>query len=89
MVCRLQELATTTHHDCYVKLIISSLDYSVPGPAREILDAVLTCDIESSRLYATQFLLVLLRVGYPSFTGWATRLLSRQLEDKSRYLLSV
>ncbi|KAL1513243.1 hypothetical protein ABEB36_002676 [Hypothenemus hampei] len=84
MFSLLQELATTTHHDCYVKLIISSLDYSMPGPARDILDAVLTCDIESSRLYATQFLLVLLRVGCASFSGWAIRLLYRQLDDTSR-----
>ncbi|XP_066151016.1 rapamycin-insensitive companion of mTOR [Euwallacea fornicatus] len=83
MFSLLQELATSTRHDCYVKLIISTLDYSVPGPAREILDAVLTCEAEGSRLYATQFLLVLLRVGYPTFGGWAVRLLCRQLEDKS------
>ncbi|CAG9772448.1 unnamed protein product [Ceutorhynchus assimilis] len=82
MFSLLQELATTTRLNCYVKLIISSLDYSCPGPARDILDAVLTCNVKPSRLYATQFLLVLLRTGYPSFAGWAVRLLCKQLEDE-------
>lgn len=84
MFTMLQQLATTTRHDSYLKLIISSLDYGAPGPCREILEAVLTCDVESSRLYATQFLLVLLRAGSLNFSGWAIRLLVRQLEDISR-----
>ncbi|XP_019772703.2 rapamycin-insensitive companion of mTOR [Dendroctonus ponderosae] len=84
MFSLLQELATTTRHATYVKLIISSLDYSCPGPARNILDAVLSCDVESSRLYATQFLLVLLRARYPCFAVYAVRLLCRQLDDRCR-----
>lgn len=81
---RLEQLATTTNHDCYVKLIISSLDYSVAGPARQLLNAVLVCSIESSRLYATQFLLVLLRAGILNFSRWGMELLVKQLNDKSR-----
>ncbi|CAG9817290.1 unnamed protein product [Phaedon cochleariae] len=50
MFKKLKELATTTNHDCYVKLIISSLEYIFPGQCREILEAVLTCSSESSRL---------------------------------------
>ncbi|XP_050303046.1 rapamycin-insensitive companion of mTOR [Anthonomus grandis grandis] len=84
MFSLLQELATTTSHDSYTKLIISSLDYSTHGPARELLAAVLTCGVESSRMYATQFMLVLLRSGCPGFSSWAVGLLCLQLEDQSR-----
>ncbi|XP_056646449.1 rapamycin-insensitive companion of mTOR [Diorhabda sublineata] len=79
----LKELATTTNHDCYVKLIISSLEYIFPGPSRDILEAVIICNQEASRLYATQFLLVLLRAGNPLFSSWAIQLLVNQLYDKS------
>ncbi|XP_050502878.1 rapamycin-insensitive companion of mTOR [Diabrotica virgifera virgifera] len=84
MFKELKELATTTNHDCYVKLIISSLEYIFPGPSRDILEAVITCNQESSRLYATQFLHVLLRAGNPLFSSWAIQLLVNQLYDKSR-----
>lgn len=57
----LLRLATTTHHSCYVKLIISSLDYTLNSYPRQILLKTLQCNMESSRLYATQFLNVLLR----------------------------
>ncbi|KAJ8979985.1 hypothetical protein NQ317_016648 [Molorchus minor] len=84
MFTKLKELATTTNHDCYVKLIISSLEYIFPGPCREILEAVLICNLESSRLYATQFLHILLRANNPLFSSWAIQLLVNQLYDKSR-----
>ncbi|XP_068630282.1 rapamycin-insensitive companion of mTOR [Battus philenor] len=57
----LLELSTKTHHSCYVKLVISSLDYSMDSSPRDILAKTLTCNIQASRLYATQFLNVLLR----------------------------
>ncbi|CAG9860535.1 unnamed protein product [Phyllotreta striolata] len=84
MFKNLKELATTTNHDYYVKLIVSSLEYIFPGPSRDILEAVLSCNQESSRLYATQFLHVLLRAGNPLFSSWAIQLLVNQLGDKSR-----
>lgn len=40
--------------------------------------------MESSRLYATQFLLVLLRAGISSFYDWGVKYLVNQLKDKSR-----
>ncbi|CAG5039959.1 unnamed protein product [Parnassius apollo] len=57
----LLELSTKTHHSCYVKLVISSLDYTLNSSPRDILSKTLTCNIQASRLYATQFLNVLLR----------------------------
>ncbi|XP_037299313.1 rapamycin-insensitive companion of mTOR isoform X2 [Manduca sexta] len=62
----LLELSTKTHHSCYVKLIISSLDYSMDSYPRDILAKTLTCNIQASRLYATQFLNVLLRASRKS-----------------------
>lgn len=81
---KLMSLATTTNHSCYVKLIISSFDYVTNGPHRLILAKVLTCKQESSRLYATQFLLVLLRAGLHSFEQWGVELLVNQLFDQSK-----
>ncbi|KAK5644405.1 hypothetical protein RI129_005705 [Pyrocoelia pectoralis] len=81
---RLRNLATTTKHDCYVKLIVSSLSYEEPGHARDLFASVLKCSVESSRLYATQFLQVLLRAGLLHFHSWGIKLLTAQLEDKSR-----
>lgn len=81
---KLMSIATTTNHSCYVKLIVSSFDYATDGPHRLILAKVLTCKQESARLYATQFLLVLLRAGVPNFEQWAMELLVNQLFDQSK-----
>ncbi|XP_063379404.1 rapamycin-insensitive companion of mTOR [Cydia fagiglandana] len=62
----LLELSTKTHHSCYVKLVISSLDYTLDSYPRDILAKTLTCSIQASRLYATQFLTVLLRASQKS-----------------------
>ncbi|XP_026328283.1 rapamycin-insensitive companion of mTOR [Hyposmocoma kahamanoa] len=62
----LLELSTKTHHSCYVKLVISSLDYTLDSYPRDILAKTLTCNIQASRLYATQFLNVLLRASRKS-----------------------
>ncbi|XP_034824961.1 rapamycin-insensitive companion of mTOR [Maniola hyperantus] len=62
----LLELSTKTHHSCYVKLVISSLDYTMDSSPRDVLAKTLTCNILASRLYATQFLNVLLRASRKS-----------------------
>ncbi|KAI4461162.1 cytosolic regulator pianissimo [Holotrichia oblita] len=61
-----------------------SIDDNKEPKSHKILSAVLTCPNESSRLYATQFLLVLLRAGLPHFCNWGIKLLATQLQDKSR-----
>lgn len=77
-------LSTTTNHNCYVKLIVSSFNYATDGPHHEILAKTLTCHQESSRLYATQFLLVLLRANILRFENWGIELLVKQLFDQSK-----
>lgn len=49
-----------------MKLVISSLDYTLDSFPRDILAKTLTCNIQASRLYATQFLNVLLRASRKS-----------------------
>lgn len=49
-----------------MKLVISSLDYTLDSYPRDILAKTLTCNIQASRLYTTQFLNVLLRASRKS-----------------------
>ncbi|KAG8226637.1 hypothetical protein J437_LFUL005288 [Ladona fulva] len=80
----LLDLVASTSHDCYVKLVISSFDYSIDGMARVILKRALTAPSESCRLYATQFTLVLIRSRLPGLHRWLTELLVDQLGDPKR-----
>lgn len=70
---------------CYIKLIVSGLDYSCDETARLVLEKALTTSERSAgRLYATQFMLVLLRAKIPNFEVWGLPLLIRQTKDKDR-----
>lgn len=81
----LLDLISLSSHDVYMKIIVSSLDYSneVNNFSRTLLTKVLTCVSESARLYATNYLRVLLRAGVCDFSKWAIELLVLQLYDKS------
>jgi len=50
---------------------------------RNILSKVLKSPVEGSRLYATKFLLVLIRAQSPDFETWGMELLVMQLYDAS------
>lgn len=80
----LHRLVTNTNHDCYIKLVISSLDYAAVGIPRQILETVLKSGSESSRLYSTQFMVVLLRARVPNFHEWGLPLIINQLKDSSK-----
>lgn len=81
---KLQDLALVTNHDCYVKLIISSLDYSRDGPNRKVLSKIISeATLPSTRLYATQFLRLILRARMTDAVRWAMLLLSDRLSDAS------
>lgn len=80
----LHRLVVNTIHDCYIKLVISSLDYATPGLTRRILETVLKSGSESSRLYATQFMVVLLRARVPNFHDWGLALVINQVKDTSK-----
>ncbi|XP_055313742.1 rapamycin-insensitive companion of mTOR isoform X2 [Sitodiplosis mosellana] len=79
------QIVTTTNHPCYIKLIVSGLDYTVDALPRQVLEKALTASERSAgRLYATQFLLVLLRAKIPNFEVWGLPLLVKQTRDKER-----
>lgn len=81
---KLQELALATNHDCYVKLIVSSLDYSRDGPNRKVLSKIISeATLWSTRLYATQFLCLILRARMTDAVRWAMTLLAERLSDNS------
>lgn len=64
---------------------MSGLDYTVDALPRQVLEKALTASERSAgRLYATQFLLVLLRAKIPNFEVWGLPLLIKQTRDKER-----
>ncbi|XP_076231374.1 rapamycin-insensitive companion of Tor [Calliopsis andreniformis] len=82
---KLQNLALATNHDCYVKLIVSSLDYSRDGPNRKVLTKIITeATLDSTRLYATQFLRLILRTRIADAYRWAITLLTDRLSDTNK-----
>ncbi|XP_011330376.1 rapamycin-insensitive companion of mTOR isoform X2 [Ooceraea biroi] len=81
---KLQDLALATNHDCYVKLIVSSLDYTREGPNRKMLNKIISeASLWSTRLYATQFLRLILRARMTDAVHWAMALLADRLSDSS------
>ncbi|XP_053970556.1 rapamycin-insensitive companion of mTOR isoform X1 [Hylaeus volcanicus] len=82
---KLQDLALATNHDCYVKLIVSSLDYSRDGSNRKVMTKIITeASSDNTRLYATQFLRLILRARMADAYRWAITLLSDRLSDSNK-----
>lgn len=82
---KLEDLAIATNHDCYVKLIISTLDYSREGPNRKILSKIISsATMEQTRLYATQFLRLIMRAKMAEACQWALALIIGRLTDDSK-----
>ncbi|XP_017088263.2 rapamycin-insensitive companion of mTOR [Drosophila bipectinata] len=78
-------LVRVTDHVCYVKLIVSGLNYSYENLPRQVLDKALTsAKTRSGRLYATQFLAVLLRARLPNFEVWGIPMIIVQTRDSDR-----
>lgn len=74
-----------TDHICYVKLIVSGLDYSLDSVTRKVLEKALTSSkTRNGRLYATQFLVVLLRARIPNFEVWGIPMIIQQTKDPDR-----
>ena len=81
----LQELAIKTNQDCYIKLITSSLDYSREGLNRKVLTKIISeASLENSRLYATQFMRLILRAKMADAYQWALSILLGRLSDPSK-----
>lgn len=87
-ICSLIQIVTKTNHICYIKLIVSGLDYTLDDSPRKVLEKALAASERSGgRLYATQFMLVLLRAKVPNFEVWGLPLLIRQTKDKERKIV--
>lgn len=85
MLEKFQELVLNTKHDCYVKLIVSCLDYSKDGPNRKVLTHILeNSTLEITRLYTVQFLRILLRTKINDVHQWVVGLLLEKLNDDAR-----
>ncbi|KAM7347580.1 rapamycin-insensitive companion of Tor isoform 2-T10 [Cochliomyia hominivorax] len=78
-------LVRNTVHVCYVKLIVSGLNYTLDFVTRKVLENALTsAKTRNGRLYATQFLVVLLRSRIPNFEEWGIPLIIQQTKDPDR-----
>lgn len=84
---QLDNLVQTSNHTCYVKLIVSGLDYTLDAPRRTLERALMKSPQRAARLYATQFLLVLLRSKIPNFEIWGIPLLIKLAHDKERSIM--
>jgi len=65
-------------------LIMTSLDYNLPGASRILLSKSLTATSKVIRFLATRHLKVLLRAGVSGFPNWGIKLLVKQLLDNDR-----
>lgn len=64
---------------------MSGLDYTLDEAPRKVLEkALVSSERSGGRLYATQFMLVLLRAKVPNFEVWGLPLIIRQTKDKER-----
>jgi rapamycin-insensitive companion of mTOR len=80
----LSSLITLCPHDVYIKLIVSSLDYAKEDNfSRILLTSCLKSQHETCRIYATNFMRVLLRAGVTDFHKWALDLLREQIGDEN------
>lgn len=81
-------MIATSPAEVYVRLIISCFDYTKEfNGSRELLEKFLFSHPEESvRIYATNFLRVLLRANLPEFSSWAMELLIKQFDSKVRVI---
>ena len=82
--CSLLDIVTISNHDTYIKVIVSSLDYTCDGMTRIILSKALTATSEAARLYTASFMRVLLRARVPFLSNWGMEMLVMQLYDQSK-----
>ncbi|XP_073992132.1 rapamycin-insensitive companion of Tor isoform X2 [Rhodnius prolixus] len=88
----LMELASTTNQDCYIKLIVSSMDYSNDEMARKILKKIFESKSVACRLYATKMIHAILRIGVgenKQLTSFLIGLIVEQLSDEDRNVAAV
>ena len=80
--------SSLNYNDVYIKLALSPLNYTIPGPARTLFKSVMTRvdrenRNETSKLYCVNLLRMLLRCRVADFSRWAVELLVDCLNDQS------
>lgn len=68
-------------------LIMTSLDYNVPGPSRILLQNGLLSNSKVIRFLATRHLRVLFRAGVSEFSVWGIKFLVKQLADTDKNVI--
>ncbi|XP_065569459.1 rapamycin-insensitive companion of mTOR-like isoform X2 [Artemia franciscana] len=86
----LLRLVTTLSHECYTKLVLSTLNFTLDGFPRTIFNRVISFGSEQARNYAVQLLRTYLRawrkyggLGKSTFPSWAVGHLINRLDDRS------
>ena len=69
-------------------LIMTSLDYNMPGPSRILLQNSLLSNSKVIRFLATRQLRILLRAGVSEFCIWGVKFLVKQLADTDKNVTS-
>ncbi|OQR78947.1 rapamycin-insensitive companion of mTOR-like [Tropilaelaps mercedesae] len=76
--------ASMSYNDVYIKLALSPLNYTHPGPSRTLFRDVITLNrSESARLYCVQLLRMLIRCRLTDMSHWVIELLVQCLHDES------
>ncbi|XP_043216841.1 rapamycin-insensitive companion of mTOR-like [Amphibalanus amphitrite] len=83
VAARLTDLVASSGWDYYVKLVVSSLDYSQGQWSWRLLERCLAAAEETKRLYCVQLLRLLARAHCPGFARWGVEMLVSQLYDTS------
>ncbi|XP_022661378.1 rapamycin-insensitive companion of mTOR-like isoform X2 [Varroa destructor] len=76
--------ASMSYNDVYIKLALSPLNYTSPGPSRELFKHVITSNrCESARIYCVNLLRMLIRFRLNDMSRWVIKLLVECLSDDS------
>jgi hypothetical protein len=92
VIQRLTSLDKQPGKDYLRRLVISNLDYTVDGPARNLLQVWMASGSKAFRLYATCLLRALLRANVEDFADWGIEVLVTQLyteQEVAELALSV
>ncbi|KAL7752498.1 hypothetical protein RI367_002032 [Sorochytrium milnesiophthora] len=81
MFSLLYHATEATEREDLLRTLIVSLDYSIPGHARTLMEKVVTSSSTSTRLFATNHLRMLLRSSEKDMSEWLISILVNQLYD--------
>ncbi|XP_014239263.1 rapamycin-insensitive companion of mTOR isoform X2 [Cimex lectularius] len=89
---QLLDLVASTNQDCYIKLIVSTMDFANDEQAKNILKKIFESKSISCRLYATKSLHAMMRIGVGhdrQLMSFLVGLIVDQLSDEDRNVAAV